>query len=266
MKVTTTRSKSSETFYICHSFVDKNGKNTSRVHKRLGTLAELSLLLSTDRDGVMAWAKEQARIATDDYNKENQAVSVLLSPTHYIPKNEQRSFNCGYLFLQSIISSLRFDNICRNIKRRHQYEYNLYDIVSDLLFARILHPSSKKNSYAFAHTLLEQPKYILQNVYHALSVIADESDYIQAEIYRNSHFLHKRNTKILYYDCTNYYFEIEQESGSKTYGKSKENRPNPIIGIGLFMDADGFPLAFDLHPGKQNEQKTLKPLEQFVIL
>ena len=134
MKVTTSRSKSSETFYICHSFVDKNGKNTSRVHKRLGTLAELSLLLSTDRDGVMAWAKEQARIATDDYNKENQAVSVLLSPTHYIPKNEQRSFNCGYLFLQSIISSLRFDNICRNIKRRHQYEYNLYDIFSDLAF------------------------------------------------------------------------------------------------------------------------------------
>ena len=100
MKVTTSRSKSSETFYICHSFVDKNGKNTSRVHKRLGTLAELSLLLSTDRDGVMAWAKEQARIATDEYNNENHAVSVLLSPTLYIPKNEQRSFNCGYLFLQ----------------------------------------------------------------------------------------------------------------------------------------------------------------------
>lgn len=265
MKVTTSRSKSSETFYICHSFVDKNGKNTSRVHKRLGTLAELSLLLSTDRDGVMAWAKEQARIATDEYNNENHAVSVLLSPTLYIPKNEQRSFNCGYLFLQSIVSSLRLDNICRNIKRRHQYEYNLYDIFSDLIFARILHPSSKKDSYAFAQTLLEQPKYILQNVYRALSVIADESDYIQAEIYRNSHFLHKRNTKILYYDCTNYYFEIEQESGSKTYGKSKENRPNPIIGMGLFMDADGFPLAFDLHPGKQNEQKTLKPLQQKVI-
>ena len=128
MKVTTSRSKSSETFYICHSFVDKNGKNTSRVHKRLGTLAELSLLLSTDRDGVMAWAKEQARIATDEYNNENHAVSVLLSPTLYIPKNEQRSFNCGYLFLQSIVSSLRLDNVCRNIKRRHQYEYNLYDI------------------------------------------------------------------------------------------------------------------------------------------
>ena len=101
--------------------------------------------------------KNRLVLLTDGYNKENQAVSVLLSPTHYIPKNEQRSFNRGYLFLQSIISSLRFDNICRNIKRRHQYEYNLYDIFSDLLFARILHPSSKKNSYAFAQTLLEQP-------------------------------------------------------------------------------------------------------------
>ena len=70
MKVTTTRSKSSRNFLYLPSFVDKNGKNTSRVHKRLGTLAELSLLLSTDRDGVMAWAKEQARIATDNYNNE----------------------------------------------------------------------------------------------------------------------------------------------------------------------------------------------------
>lgn len=115
-----------------------------------------------------------------------------------------------------------------------------------MIYSHILCPFSKRSSYAFAQTLLEQPKYNLQNIYRALSVIANESDYIQSEIYRNSHFLHERNIKVLYYDCTNYYFEIEQESGSKTYGKSKENRSNPIIGMGLFMDADGFPLAFDL--------------------
>ena len=99
----------------------------------------------------------------------------------------------------------------------------------------------------------------------ALSVLAKESDFIQAELYKNSNFVQKRDNTILYYDCSNYYFEIEQEDGLKKYGKSKEHRPNPIVGMGLFMDAQGVPLAFDLYPGNQNEQKTLKPLEQKII-
>ena len=95
--------------------------------------------------------------------------------------------------------------------------------------------------------------------------MAEESDFIQEELYKNSNFFHPRNKKILYYDCTNYYFEIEEESGSKRYGKSKENRPNPIVTMGLFMDTDGIPLAFDIFPGNQNEQTTLKPLEAKVM-
>ena len=98
-----------------------------------------------------------------------------------------------------------------------------------------------------------------------MSVIAEASDFIQSELYKNSNFIHPRNQKILYYDCTNYYFEIEEESGLKHYGKSKENRPNPIVTMGLFMDADGIPLAFDIFPGNQNEQTTLKPLEKKII-
>lgn len=265
MKIVITKTKSNENFYICHSFVDKNGKSTSRTHKKLGSLSDLCQTLNTDRDGVLTWAKEQARIATELYKKDNESVSISFSPSTIINKDKQRNFNCGYLFLQSIYSDLRFDNILRNIKNRHDYEYNLDSILSDLIYSRILKPSSKKSSYAFAQSLLEQPKYQLHDLYRSLSVLAQESDYIQSEVYRNSNFIHKRNTKVLYYDCTNYYFEIGQEDGDKKYGKSKENRPNPIIGMGLFMDADGFPLAFDLHPGNQNEQKTLKPLEQKVI-
>lgn len=265
MKLVITKTKSNENFYICHSFVNNDGKSTSKTHKRLGTLKELSDSLGLDRDGVILWAKDQARIATEKYNEEHESISISFSPTQLIDKNKQQSFNCGYLFLQSILSSLRFDYILRNIKGRHAYEYDLNAIFSDLIFSRVLNPSSKKSSYSFAHSFLEKPTYELHDVYRALSVLAEESDNIQAEVYRNSNFIHKRNTKVLYYDCTNYYFEIEQEDGSKKYGKSKENRPNPIIGMGLFMDADGFPLAFDLHPGNQNEQRTLKPLEQKVI-
>lgn len=265
MRVTTSKSKNSESFYINYAFIDKNGKSTSKTFKKLGSLKELSEKLNTDRDGVMAWAKEQARIATEQHNKENEIVSIPFSPNQIIKKNDQRNFNCGYLFLQSLYSDLRFDNICRNIKSRHKYQYDLNAILSDLIFTRILHPSSKKASYDYAQTLLEQPKYNLENVYRSLTVLAQESDYIQAEVYKNSNFIHKRNKKVLYYDCTNYYFEIEQEDGSKRFGKGKEHRPNPIIGMGLFMDADGFPLAFDLYPGNQNEQRTLKPLEQKVL-
>ena len=266
MRVTTTKSKFSESFYINYAYIDKNGKSTSKIFKKLGTLNELKEKLGTDdRDEVMKWAKEQARIATEQYNAESETVLVPLSPKSLINLNECRSFNCGYLFLQKICSDLRIDNICRNIKGRHKFKYDIQAIITDLVYARILNPSSKKSSYSYCQSLLEAPKYSLDNVYDALQILADESDYIQSDLYRNSNFLHARNKSVLYYDCTNFFFEIEQEDELRKYGKSKEHRPSPIVELGLFMDADGFPLAFDIYPGNQNEQTTLKPLEQKVI-
>ena len=265
MRVTTTKSKTDESFYINYAFINEKGKSTSRIYKKLGKLSELSKELNTDRDGVMAWAKEQARIETEKYKKENESVSIALNPNIPIKKDQHNTFNCGYLFLQSIYYSLHLDNICRNIKNRHDYEYDLNAILSDLIYARFLNPTSKLSSFKYCHSLLEQPTYHLHDIYRALTVLAEESDYIQAELYRNSNYIHKRNTRVLYYDCTNYYFEIEQERGDAKYGKNKENKPNPIVGMGLFMDADGFPLSFDLFPGDQNEQLTLKDHEHKVI-
>lgn len=265
MRVTTTKSKTDESFYINYAFINEKGKSTSRIYKKLGKLSELSKKLNTDRDGVMAWAREQARIETEKYKKENESVSIALNPNIPIKKDQQSTFNCGYLFLQSIYYSLHLDNICRNIKKRHDYEYDLNAILADLIYARFLNPTSKLSSFKYCHSLLEQPTYHLHDIYRALTVLAEESDYIQAELYRNSNYIHKRNTRVLYYDCTNYYFEIEQERGDAKYGKNKENRPNPIVGMGLFMDADGFPLSFDLFPGNQNEQLTLKDHEHKVI-
>lgn len=265
MRVTTTKSKTDESFYINYAFINEKGKSTSRIYKKLGKLSELSKELNTDRDGVMAWAREQARIETEKYKKENESVSIALNPNIPIKKDQQNTFNCGYLFLQSIYYSLHLDNICRNIKNRHDYEYDLNAILADLIYARFLNPTSKLSSFKYCHSLLEQPTYHLHDIYRALTVLAEESDYIQAELYRNSNYIHKRNTRVLYYDCTNYYFEIEQERGDAKYGKNKENRPNPIVGMGLFMDADGFPLSFDLFPGNQNEQLTLKDHEHKVI-
>ena len=265
MRVSISKSTNAEQVYIIHSFRDRNGKSTSKIFKKLGSMDQLLPLHDNDRDKVIAWAKQQAKLATDSYKKENETISIPFHPNMQIKLNEQRNFNCGYLFLQSLCSDLRFDNICRNIRNRHDYEYPFQDILLDMVYARILYPASKKSTYSFAQTLLEQPEYDLHHMYRSLSVLAGESDYIQSELYRNSHFVHSRNTKILYYDCTNYYFEIEESDELRKYGKSKEHRPNPIVGMGLFMDADGIPLAFDIYPGSQNEQKTLKPLEQKVI-
>lgn len=265
MKLVNTHSKNSEQFYIQKTYVKPNKKTASKTIRKLGSLATLMKELNTDRDGVVAWCKEQVRLETLKDKEENDIVSVNFSPTLQIKKDDQKLFNCGYLFLQSIYSELRFDNTLRNIKARHSYEYNLDSILSDLIYSRILSPSSKLSSYDFSKSFLEPPTYELHDVYRALSVLAEESDYIQSEVYKNSNFIHARNNKVLYYDCTNYYFEIEQEDEVRKFGKSKENRPNPIIGMGLFMDADGYPLAFGLHPGNQNEQLTLKPLEQKII-
>jgi len=251
--------------YIMQSYRKENGKTSTRIFRKLGRLDELLERFADDKAKMMEWAKLEAAKDTKEYSAKSANVSVVLSQTEYIPKDEERSFNVGYLFLKKICSQLRIDNICRNIRNRHKFSYDVQAILTDLIYARILSPSSKLSSYSYCHALMEPPKYSLENVYRALSVLARESDFIQEELYRNSNFVHSRNSKILYYDCTNYYFEIEEESGDKLYGKSKENRPNPIVTMGLFIDADGIPLAFDIFPGNQNEQKTLKPLETKII-
>lgn len=255
----------SRALYVMQSFRKENGGTSSRVYRRLGRLDEMLERFGQDHDKMMVWAKSEAAKDTEEYRRKNGTVSITLSKSAYIPKDEERSFDVGYLFLQCLCADLRLDNICRKISSRHKYTYDFAAILTDLIYARILSPSSKRSSYAFCQTLLEPPKYSLQNLYRALSVLADESDFIQEELYRNSNFVHPRNSKILYYDCTNYYFEIEEEEGIKKYGKSKEHRPNPIVTMGLFMDADGIPLAFDVFPGNQNEQTSLKPLETKVI-
>lgn len=265
MYVSITGVENNKDVYINQSYRKENGKTSSRIYRKLGKLNELLRQFDGDFDAMMAWAKSEAEKDTAEYNARTCDVSVSLSRKAYIPMNEERCFQIGYLFLQKLCTELKIDAICRKISKRHKYTYDLGAILTDLIYARILSPSSRLSSFSYCKTLLEPPKYELPNVYRALSVMAEESDLIQEELYKNSNFVHPRNKKVLYYDCTNYYFEIEQEDELRRYGKSKEHRPNPIVTMGLFMDADGIPLAFDIFPGNQNEQTTLKPLESKVI-
>ena len=265
MYISLTGNSDNKDVYIKRSYRKSNGKTATHIHRKLGKLNELLDQFSGDYDAMMAWAKSEAEKDTIEYNSNFSSVTVSLSRSAYIPKYEERCFQIGYLFLQKLCTELKIDSISRKISKRHKYSYDFSAILTDQIFSRILAPSSKLGSYSFCQMLLEPPKYELHDIYRALSVMAEESDFIQEELYCNSNFIHPRNNKILYYDCTNYYFETQQDDDFRKYGKSKENRPNPIVTMGLFMDADGIPLAFDVFPGNQNEQTTLKPLETKVI-
>jgi transposase len=265
MYISLTGNSDNKDVYIKRSYRKSNGKTATQIHRKLGKLNELLDQFSGDYDAMMAWAKSEAEKDTMEYNAKAGSVTVSLSRSAYIPKNEERCFQIGYLFLQKLCTELKLDSICQKISKRHKYTYDFGAILTDQIFSRFLAPSSKLSSYSYCRTLLEPPKYELQNIYRALSVMAEESDFIQEELYCNSNFVHPRSQKVLYYDCTNYYFETEQDDDFRKYGKSKENRPNPIVTMGLFMDADGIPLAFDVFPGNQNEQTTLKPLETKII-
>lgn len=264
MRININKTKNHEFVYVIKDFYN-NGFRTSKIIEKLGKIDELCIQKNMSRDEVVAWAKNYAKELTLKENQEKSDVIIPFSPDKIIDFNYNRKLNCGYLFLQDIYYQLKLDNICRNIENKYRFKYHLDSILSDLVYSRILFPSSKRSSYQKAFSFLEHPKYDLHDVYRALSVLAQSSDYIQAELYRNTHHIKSRNTCTLYYDCTNYYFEIEEDDDFRKYGKSKENRPNPIIGMGLMMDGDGIPLAFDLYEGNKNEQTTLKPLEERII-
>lgn len=262
MRLKISESKNSKSLYVIEStYID--GKHSSRVVEKLGTFNELLKML--DGQDPIEWAKEYIKELNIKEKEDKREVIHKYSPTKIIPKNKQRAFNGGYLFLQRIYFQLGLHKICGMISKKYKFKYDLDSILSRLIYGRIIFPSSKLSTYKLSKKLIEQPNFALHHIYRALGVIAKESNLIQSELYKNSLKMSKRNTGILYYDCTNFFFEIEEESGLKQYGVSKEHRPNPIVQMGLFMDGDGIPLSFSITEGNKNEQTTLRPLEQQIL-
>ena len=260
MRLQVVESKNAASLYIVKSIYE-NGKRSSKVVEKLGTYEELSKI---HKDPI-AWGKAYAKKLTEAEKETSRQVIIKRTQSKLIERNHQTSFNGGYLFLQRLYHQLGLHKICKDISHNYKFTFNLNSILSRLVYGRILFPSSKLNTYQESKNLLEQPNFELQHVYRALEVIAKETDFIQSELYKNSLSVSKRNDCILYYDCTNYFFEIEQEDGLRQYGYSKEHKPNPIVEMGLFMDGDGIPLAFSIHSGNTNEQTTLRPLEEKII-
>ena len=261
MRLQIVKSKNAQSLYVVKS-IYHNKKRTNKVIEKLGTYEHLKNVLNEDP---IVWAKKYVEELNKKEKEGTRDILVKYSPTKIIEKNLQTSFNVGYLFLEKIYHDLGLNNICNEISNKYKFNYDFDNILSRLIYSRIIYPSSKLATFELSKKYIEQPNFELHDIYRALEVIAKETDFIQSELYKNSLRVSKRNTKILYYDCTNYFFEIEQESGLRQYGPSKEHRPNPITQMGLFMDGDGIPLAFSITAGNTNEQITLTPLEEKIL-
>lgn len=248
-------------YSIIKDYTNMNGKRTTKIFEKLGNQEQVEKKFG--KTDTINKIKEYI----DELNNENkeELLKREYNPNKRIAPGIKRQFNVGYLFLQKLYNQLKINEICKSIQDKYQFHFDLNEILSYLVYARIIYPSSKLETFKQCQNFIQQPKFKLHDEYRALSYIAENMDYIQEQLFNNSKNVIKRNSKVIYYDCTNYFFEIDEEDDLRKYGISKEHKPNPIVGMGLFMDGDGLPLSCNIYPGNMNEQKTLIPEETKIV-
>ena len=261
MRLGISKSKNTINYYIIKDYT-KNGKRSTKHIERIGNLEEVKQ--KAGNQDYKQWLKEYVK----NYNEEHcqkEIITIKKNNKKIINSNINNKFNVGYLFLQKLYNQLKINDICNDIQEKYKFQFDLNEILSYLVYARIIYPSSKLETFKQCQNFIEQPKFKLHDEYRALSYIAKNMDFIQENLFNNSKDIINRNSNIIYYDCTNYFFEIDNEDDLRKYGISKEHKPNPIVGMGLFMDGDGLPLSFNIYPGNMNEQKTLIPEESKIV-
>ena len=237
--------------------IRKGKKTTSKNVRRIGRLSELK----KEYTDPIAHFRAEAKRLTDEGRSESSfeiPANLMLDPM------KKRRVMLGYIFPQSVYYSLGLDMVMRGIRNESKVTYNFNRIMRDLIIGRVLSPLSKSSTYEKAFSFPEPPDYDLQHVYRSLSLMAKSFDLIEEKAFKGMKKYADVDTSVTYYDCTNFYFEIEEEDGFRTYGKSKENRPNPIVQMGLFLDRNGLPISMCINPGRTNEQKTMIPLEKMM--
>ena len=261
MRLGISKSKNTINYYIIKDYT-KNGKRSTKHVERIGNLEEVKKLAGNQ--DYQEWLKDYVKKYNEEHCKK-EIIIIKKNIKKIIASNINNNFNVGYLFLENIYNQLKLKNICDNIQNKYQFKFDLNEILSYLVFARIIYPSSKLETYKQCQNFIEQPKFQLHDEYRALSYLANNIDFIQEKIFENSKNVIKRNSEIIYYDCTNYFFEIELDDEFRKYGINKQHQPKPQVGMGLFMDGEGIPLSFNIYPGNQNEQKTLIPEETKIV-
>ena len=261
MRLKISKSKNTILFYIIKDYT-RNGKRSTKIVKRIGNLEEVKTMA-----GKMDY-KEWLKNYVKDFNEKNGLNEVVLikkNTRKTITKDINNSFNVGYLFLEKIYNELKIEAICKTIQNTYQFHFDLNEILSYLIYARIIYPSSKLETFKQCQNFIKPPHFKLHDEYRALSYIAANMDYIQENLFNNSKQVINRNSRVIYYDCTNYFFEIDEEDDIRKYGINKQHQPKPQVGMGLFMDGDGLPLSCNIYPGNMNEQKTLIPEENKIV-
>lgn len=276
MKLKITKTKKTSLLYVQKAFRNDKGKSTSRIVEKLGTLEEVR-----ERAGgqdPIEWAKEYIAKLTAQEKEGRQVIICRLSPTRLIDKGVSQSCEGGYLFLKRLYYLVGMDRICDAITRHHKFEFDLNKVVELMTYERLLKPASKLGNYGRSVSYPESFDIEKQHIYRSLDVLDKHSDYIQKRLFLNSSKVVERDTTVMYYDCTNYFFERESadpdyvadKKGNiherlRKYGVSKEHRPNPIVQMGMFIDNTGLPVAMCLNAGNTNEQTTLIPTERNIV-
>lgn len=275
MRICFSRPQRPHTLYVQKSFRDKDGKSTSKKIECLGSEEDIEKKYGVP-DG-LAWVREYVARLNEEEKLGRRKVRVELSPTERIPEGEQVLYSGGDLMLLPLYRKLGLDKACAEISAQTKCKYNLAEILEALVVLRILYPCSKRNVLELNRRRIKKTVLTLESIYRALTLLSSHIEDLQAVIWEHSRKIMERNTRVVYYDCTNYYFEIEdndlqfkdeqqpnRRAGIRRRGKSKEHRPNPIVQMGLLMDSDGIPLSFIIFPGNESEQPSLQKIEEMI--
>ena len=266
------------TYYIQQGF--RNGKKTTTKNiKRLGKHSELLLIT----DNPLEYAKNEVKKMNEEYRSGRSEFIVTMDFNERIPSTDSScsnstSLNIGYLYLKDIYAKLNLSDFFKSVSSDRKITYDCNKICQFLTYARILDPASKYGTYDKLDTYYEKPQVEYQHMIRFLDILDRNSDKYLKHLFDNSENIVKRDTSVMYYDCTNYFFETEKPDeeivdevtgeiilGLRQFGISKENKTSPIVEMGLIMDSRGIPISMCIHPGNTNEQLTAVPLEKEVI-
>ena len=266
------------TYYIQQGF--RNGKKTTTKNiKRLGKHSELLLIT----DNPLEYAKNEVKKMNEEYRSGRSEFIVTMDFNERIPSTDSpcsnsTSLNIGYLYLKDIYAKLNLSDFFKSVSSDRKITYDCNKICQLLTYARILDPASKYGTYDKLDTYYEKPQVEYQHMIRFLDILDRNSDQYLKHLFDNSENIVKRDTSVMYYDCTNYFFETEKPDeeivdevtgeiilGLRQFGISKENKTSPIVEMGLIMDSRGIPISMCIHPGNTNEQLTAVPLEKEVI-
>ena len=261
MRLKISKSKNATLYYIIKDYTNIDGKRSTKIFDKLGNQKQVEERFG--KENTINEIKKYIAILNNEDKEE--LIKKEFNPNKRISPGVKRQFNVGYLFLEKLYNQLNIKNICDSIQDKYQFHFDLNEILSYLVYARIIYPSSKLETFNQCKNFIKQPSFELHDEYRSLNYIAQNMDFFQEQLFINSKEIMKRNSKVIYYDCTNYFFEIDNQDDLRKYGISKEHRPSPIVGMGLFMDGDGLPLSFNIYPGNKNEQTTLIPEESKII-